>query len=377
LRAAKRLKKGNDGDLVEIPFSIALLPSISTGYADGKRVKHNFSINFLADYSDILSGAAMGGVNMVGEEMQGFLAGFIANSVAGKGYGIEYAGIFNYHGGYFGGIQSSGIFNYNKEQTDGAQFSGIFNYSGGDLNGVQLAFINISANMKGTQMGFINISDESKGVQIGFVNTADNFYGSQIGFINIADQVSGVQLGFINIADQSDWPIGFISIIREGQHNLSLWVDQLGLYHAGIKLGGTYLFTSFFAGADQNLETNSFGFSIGAHIPLGNLPFFIEAEGVSEDYSNLKDKVSEIGALPGESKWMNLLSFKLSAGLKLNSYLSIVGGVSVPILYSYGFQGQGENKTTPRLVEGWKNFNDKGWKTLVKNSQFFIGIQLF
>jgi hypothetical protein len=82
-------------------------------------------------------------------------------------------------------------------------------------------FANVAREVTGPQFaGFSNVARNIVGSQFsGFINTAEDVKGSQFaGFINVARKVSGVQVsGFINVADSSDYPLGIINIIRNGE----------------------------------------------------------------------------------------------------------------------------------------------------------------
>lgn len=113
------------------------------------------------------------------------------------------------------GVALAGVALIIKDSASGLLASGFANYVQHNARGTQLAgFMNSAGSSKGVSMaGFINVSGDA-GTQIG-------------GFMNIAKKVKGVQIaGFLNIADSSDYPIGFVNIIRNGEKSIGLSTDE-------------------------------------------------------------------------------------------------------------------------------------------------------
>jgi hypothetical protein len=138
---------------------------------------------------------------------------------------------------------------------------------------MQLAgFLNTARDRKGFQLaGFSNIASNIKGQQLaGFINTAGDVKGSQIaGFINIAKKVTGVQLaGFINIADSSEYPIGIINIIKNGEQSIGVSTDDNLTTLLAFRSGGKKLYGIIGLGHNfkNTKDIYSIQFGLGAHL---------------------------------------------------------------------------------------------------------------
>src|SRR5690606_22129835 len=97
--------------------------------------------------------------------------------------------------------------------------------------GLQITgIVNLSENVDGMQLsGTGNVSQHVKGLQLGgIVNLAHDVKGSQVaGILNKAGRVTGIQLsGIINMADSSDYPIGLINIIKNGERSIGISTDE-------------------------------------------------------------------------------------------------------------------------------------------------------
>src|SRR5690606_15286384 len=83
----------------------------------------------------------------------------------------------------------------------------------------------------GLVAGLLNqVKGQAKCIHVaGVVNKSGDAHMQIAGLINIARRVEGVQLaGLVNIAEQSDYPIGLINIIRDGERTIGLTVDETG-----------------------------------------------------------------------------------------------------------------------------------------------------
>lgn len=182
---------------------------------------------FAGEYSNSFSLHAIAGLS---REEKGFTWSGFANFIKEDAYGFQAAGFLNYIGGYAQGFKTAGFLNiYNSGL--GFQNAGFANLAKSNVTGVQAAgFLNTAADMRGFQgAGFFNKAHRVRGAQAaGFINIADDVHGAQLGgFINIAKKVKGVQLaGFINIADSSDYPIGIINIVKNGEKSIGISTDD-------------------------------------------------------------------------------------------------------------------------------------------------------
>lgn len=182
----------------------------------------------------------------------------------------------------------AGLANVIRNNSKGAQFAGFGNMTMGDLNGAQFAgFINTAKEVKGLQIaGFINTADAVNGAQFagfinhtkknvsssqvaGFMNKAENVDAAQIaGFINIAKKVKGAQIaGFINIADSSDYPIGIVNIIRNGEKSIGISTDETLSTMLSFRSGGKKLYGILGIGYNfrNDREVYAMEAGLGAH----------------------------------------------------------------------------------------------------------------
>jgi Caspase domain len=229
------LARGGNGDSesteneVEVrPFSIALIPSLSTNSDAKIPVENNVSINLVYDSAEYLTGIEISGVgssrtadvtgvqasvgfNETGGNLSGIQASAVANVVAGDMLGIQGAYVFNYVGRgsllFLGdssennsssltGIQASNIANITRGQLTGVQGTGIVNYSG-SLIGLQASGITNLAygDLYGAQIsGIYGYADSVTGAQISGIlgMTTGEAYGAQLsGIMNYSESVSG------------------------------------------------------------------------------------------------------------------------------------------------------------------------------------------
>ncbi|WP_316826319.1 hypothetical protein [Pedobacter miscanthi] len=186
--------------------------------------------------------------------------------------GLSFAGLSNIIRKNAGGTQFAGFSNHIGGKAQGAQFAGFINTYGGGNGAAVAGFANIAKENSGMQIsGFLNWAGKNvSAVQIGgFMNKAADVKGSQIaGFINIAKKVKGVQLaGFINIADSSDYPIGIINIVKNGEKSIALTTNQNLTTMATFRSGGKVLYGIIGAGYNfkNKDEVYAFEAGLGAH----------------------------------------------------------------------------------------------------------------
>lgn len=174
-------------------------------------------------------------------------------------------------------------------------------------HGAQIAgFFNLAARVGGAQVaGFFNHASRMEGAQVaGFLNTATTVKGVQVaGFLNKATTVHGVQIaGLINIADSSDYPIGVLNFVRNGEKSIDLSVDETSTFLAAFRSGGRVLYG--IAGIGYNGKDNHSLYAleagIGAHIPV-TPRFRLNVEATSLTMVNFKSGQyfkSSVGVFP-------------------------------------------------------------------------------
>ena len=225
--------------------------------------------------------------NVAGEEVRGIQVSGFANVAGETVQGIQIAGFANVAGEDALGLQVSGFANVAGETAQGMQISGFTNVAGEDALGIQISgFANVAGeDALGIQIaGFANVTGETLyGLQIaGIGNRAESVEGMQIaGIFNKAKKVKGVQLGVVNIAESSDYPIGLVNLIKNGEKGVALTFDELQNLTATFRSGGRVLYG--IAGLGYNFKSSKpllvLEGGLGAHIPCTK-KFKINAESI-------------------------------------------------------------------------------------------------
>ncbi|GAA4317367.1 hypothetical protein GCM10023143_29390 [Compostibacter hankyongensis] len=296
----------DDATLISRPADVGLIYPLSTNGTAAAQYSNRFSLQALAGVSGAVQGSAFAG---------------IANIVKGNADGAVFAGIANLIGGRARGGQFAGILNAVKEDVTGFQAAGLVN-TAGSLNGVQAA-------------GLANIiRGKSRAVQVGgLFNKADEARAQLAGLVNKAGKVKGVQIaGLLNIADSSDYPIGFVNIIKTGDKSIGISTDETLNGLLSFRSGGRVLYGIL--GAGYNLKTDydlyAVQAGIGAHL-LNSGRFRLNAEGTQLFQMDLKGN--------------NSLRYTLHVlpEINLTGRLALYAGPTVNLLIDYSddkFTGQ-------------------------------------
>ncbi|WP_118973539.1 hypothetical protein [Taibaiella koreensis] len=296
------------------PAHIGFTYPLSTNGSEAPQLTNNFSMHVLAGVSWQENAFCLSGISsIVRHEAHGVLISGILNRVQHKADGVQIAGVLNQIKGDAKGAQLAGIANISGS-SDGAQIAGLTNITK-EANGLQLAgFANKAANSDAQVAGFANIARNSNAAQVaGFINVAKDAHTQVAGFINVAKKVSGVQVaGFINIAEESNYPIGIINIIKNGEKQIGVSVDETSSTLINFRSGGKVLYG--IVGAGYNFKDDVARYvlevGLGAHIAISK-PFRINLETVTMAMSDLQHDVymkSAIRVLPAY-KIANRLEF--------------------------------------------------------------------
>lgn len=207
------------------------------------------------------------------------------------------------------GLALAGCVNTVKADSRGLLVSGILNAVHGTMSGVQLA-------------GLVNIAGTaSRGIQLaGLVNVARDFSGLQLaGLVNVAHTVRGVQLaGLINVADSSDFPIGFINLIKNGEMGIAVSYNELGTTMLSFQSGGRYTYGIVGIGYNHYLRGQQpfiAGGGIGARINCTN-------------WLRLSCELTSTNLLPAKASLDRLmvLNFSLLPAFRMLPHLELFGG---------------------------------------------------
>jgi hypothetical protein len=270
--SAQRYAAAADDDPQSV-IHLSFLPPMSTNGRQAFLYTNDLSFSILAGVSKNERALSLAGLaNIVNGNANGFQGAGLLNLVGGRGRGVLAAGLANVVGDYYKGGQFAGLVNVTGK-LDGAQFSGLVN-AAGDVEGAQFT-------------GLVNAAGEIDGMQVGgLANAAGDVEGSQFaGLVNVAGMVSGVQMaGLLNIAASSDYPIGLVNIITDGEMAVGVGYNEIGTVGINFRSGGRVLYGILGAGYNHRAPGNgavSFTGGIGAHIDLAP-KWRINAELASE-----------------------------------------------------------------------------------------------
>jgi hypothetical protein len=241
--------------------NIGLIYPLSTTGLNAPHCANYFSANAIAGISyDELSFCGAGVSNIVKHDAKGVIAAGFSNHIMNEATGFQAAGFANTVKRHTKGLQAAGFFNYSGS-VKGAQFAGFANFTRGEVKGLQAA-------------GFSNMASDADVQLAGFFNRAYNTHTQFAGFINVAHTVKGAQVsGFINIADSCDYPIGFVNIIKDGERNLGVTVDESLTTMVSFRSGGRRLYGILGIGA--NLQEQP-----GSLFNEGDMPYYALEGGI-------------------------------------------------------------------------------------------------
>ena len=140
--------------------------------------------------------------------------------------------------------------------------------------------------------------------------------------MNVAHTVRGVQLaGLVNVADSSDFPIGFINLIKNGEMGIALSYNELGTTMLSFQSGGRYTYGILGIGYNHYLHGQQpfiVSGGIGAHIPCTN-------------WLRVNCELKSTNLLPARESTDGLmaLNFSLLPAFRLLPHLELFGGPSI------------------------------------------------
>ncbi|SEL76324.1 hypothetical protein SAMN05421740_109216 [Parapedobacter koreensis] len=248
---------------------LGIIYPLSTNGRTAPTDTNNFSLHLIAGVSQ--------------QENACFIAG-IAGIVKGGAYGPVISGVSN-HLAHASGVQVAGVLNHIKDSAQGVQIAGLANVTG-----------------------------NAKGIQVaGLVNRADDATTQLAGLINIAKKVTGVQMaGLINVAEKSDYPIGVLNFIKEGELQLGLTVDEEGTTLLALRSGGRVLYGILGVGYNFRHEEARYMLEggLGAHLISVNA-FRLNAELASAVMTGFEDGVY------GKQSFRALANYRIIPGMEL------------------------------------------------------------
>ncbi len=292
-------------------FQVSVVPFIGTNGLMSGNVYNKYSLNIFGGYSlgtkalelggffnidrEKVSGVQMAGFfNVVGDSMNGAqMAGFF--NINGRSTkGVQLAGFFNLNLGTVNGYQGAGFMNINAKKVTGVSTAGMMNLNRFSVKGVQAAgMMNLFGDtLEGVAVaGYMNLTWHSKkSVEVaGLVNSAR--YGNQnkqfagllnntakgrtrlqvSSLFNRAHYLSGLQIGTFNYADSaSGIPIGLLSFVKSGVHQLEISSDELFPANLGFRTGVRSFYNILSAGLRPGPGETlwNFGYGLGSSFKI-------------------------------------------------------------------------------------------------------------
>jgi hypothetical protein len=282
---------------------VGLVYPLSTNGTQAAEYTNRFSLHVIAGVSKGETGAAISGISNIvkGTASGAALAGF-SNHIGLLQNGAAISGFMNSVQKTSHGVMVAGFLNQAGEMQHGYQFAGFANFGRkSDSASVQVSgFMNHTDSVSVAATGFIN-SHRSAKVQVGgFMNLAQDAHVQVAGFMNVAKKVKGVQVaGLLNIADSSDYSIALINIVKHGEKQISLSIDETSNTILSFKSGGRVLYGILGVGYNfRNDSATRYAFQggIGAHLYM-NSHFRINVEAVHTSNTDFHKVVFSKGTL--------------------------------------------------------------------------------
>lgn len=314
-------------------FQLSFIPPLSTQGTEAPIYTNAVSFNILAGVSRSVTTFSLSGLGMyVKQDLGGFHLAGLGTYAGGSGQGTMIAGLLNRTSDY-SGFQLSGLVNKTHEMN-GIQITGLANVATGTMNGFQLA-------------GLVNVANDVNGFQIG-------------GLMNKAKKVSGFQLAAIlNIADESDYPIGLVNLIKNGEKSIGITYDEIGSTMVAFRSGGRILYGILGVGYNHKAKEEKYvaegGF--GAHIPISSR-FRINNELRSQFLTDFS-----------EDNQVDHNSFAIMPAFRFTPHLELFGGPSL----NYMSTNNTDNLSMFPSHSLWKKHTDTKLKQLYLG--FSVGIQ--
>ncbi|MGZ3873892.1 MAG: hypothetical protein ACXVJD_13300 [Mucilaginibacter sp.] len=290
------------------PYQVSLTPGLSTRGMYNSQVIDHFSLNLLGGYTAGINGVEVAGLFNINRKNMRFL---------------QVAGIFNLVGDSTRGLQIAGIYNHVLNDARGIQFAGLVNQTRSFSNGMQLAGLaNFDKTAKGLQLaGILNKYNTGKGAAVAsLANIARDSSGTQVaGVLNAGGALKGIQIGLINIADSSDYPVGIINIIKNGEKSIAVSTDENGYAHIDFRSGGKVLYGLLGTGYQFNPNNGKYLLDVGFGVHIAHRRgFFLNGE-----YS---------ASLGKANYYTN--SLKVLPGYELNKHFGLFAGPAVNLTSS-------------------------------------------
>lgn len=244
-----------------------------------------------------------------------------------------------------------------------------FNHVFSTMHGLQLGLINsTNKEVRGVQLGFANQTAILSGLQIGFGNElkAEKSQGIQIGMLNFQKQ-GALQIGIFNHAEHNDCPIGFVNIIKDGQQEYGITIDEMTNLMAIARTGGKYTYGIVGAGYSFGSPHNQMivELGLGARMHLSNR-FKIDTEismaALTQPKLETQRKKEEREKRGEELNFYSAQKFTLRIlpNLKIGNRIRISAGPTLNYMYTH----QASNEKLFPSQHLWRKFEGNNLKQL-------------
>lgn len=311
-----------------------------------------------AEYTNNVSLHAIAGLS--GGEKDLALYG-VAGIIRGNATGLQAAGIINQVSGTLQGLQLAGVVNLSQQASKGVQMAGVFNRSIGSTLAQFAGISNVAHHANGLQIaGVGNLSQRVNGIQMaGVFNTATDVHGAQLaGVVNKAKHVKGIQFGILNIADSSNYPLGLINLVKNGEKSIGVETDEDLSTFVNFRSGGRVLYGILGIGFNPQYERIRYGVEAG-----------IGAKLLSTQNFRLVTEINSITLSDLNGNYFSKNGLRILPAIKIAKNVYLYGGPSFNYINT-------DNKDGKQLVKFklWDRQQKKDYQAL--NGGFTGGLQL-
>ncbi|GAA4794148.1 hypothetical protein GCM10023231_23130 [Olivibacter ginsenosidimutans] len=328
------------------PAHIGIIYPLSTHGGKAEEYTNHLSLHAIAGLSGGERGLALYGG---------------AGIIKGDAAGLQAAGLWNQVSGTLHGVQLAGVINLAQQANNGVQLAGVVNRSMGSTRAQLAGVSNIAYDANGLQAaGVGNLSGQVNGIQLaGVFNHATDVHGAQLaGVVNKAKQVTGIQLGVVNIADNSDYAIGLINLVKNGERSIGIETDEDLSTFVNFRSGGRVLYGILGIGFNPQYEQIRYGIQGGIGAKLLNTRNF-----------RLAAEINSITLTDFDGHYFSKNGLRILPAIRIANNVYLYGGPSFNYVNT-------DNEDGKKLVkfELWDRQRKNDYQAL--NVGFMGGIQL-
>lgn len=285
------------------------------------------------------NGASFSLLTGISKNEENFSFAVLSNVITNDAKGFQFAGLSNFIGNNGKGMLFSGLANITRGSYCGFQFAGLGNIVKNDVTGFQFA-------------GLINIAKNVNGFQFA-------------GLINKAKNVNGVQFaGLINIAENSDYPIGLINIIKNGEKGIAITYNETGSVMATFRSGGRVTYGIIGVGYNHKTSGRSYATEAGFGVHINCLSWF----RINNELKAASFGASDSPFIVNDDKLSNTVmvaNYSILPAFKISPHFELFGGPSLNYMNS--------ESTNTEL-----NFGHSIWKKTgsTRLQQIYVGYQV-